>query len=115
MIVDLPYLAAGLLAILGLAAVLFERNLVKIAIGVSLIESAANLFLIALGYRSGGVVPLFTMAGRTSPMVLPTPQALTLTSIVIGLATTALMLSLIMRIYRLTGSLDVRDLRRLRG
>jgi multicomponent Na+:H+ antiporter subunit C len=48
-------------------------------------------------------------------MVLPLPQALTLTSIVIGLATTALMLSIIMRIHRLTGSLDVRDLRRLRG
>jgi multicomponent Na+:H+ antiporter subunit C len=112
---DLPFLAAGFLAILGLFAVLFERNLIKIAIGVSLVESAANLFLIALGYRTGGVVPIFTMAGRTKPMVLPLPQALTLTSIVIGLATTALMLSIIMRIHRLTGSLDVRDLRRLRG
>ena len=48
-------------------------------------------------------------------MVLPTPQALTLTAIVIGLATTALMLSFVMMIYRHYGSLDVRDVRRLRG
>ena len=48
-------------------------------------------------------------------MVLPTPQAMTLTAIVIALATTALILSLIMLIYRHYGTIDVDDLRRLRG
>jgi len=48
-------------------------------------------------------------------MVLPTPQALTLTAIVIGLATSALLLSLVMLLYRHYGTLDVREIRRLRG
>ena len=47
-------------------------------------------------------------------MVLPTPQALTLTSIVIGVATTAMLLSFCMVIYRYYGTLDARKIRRLR-
>jgi len=48
-------------------------------------------------------------------MVLPAPQALTLTSIVISLAVTALMLSFAIIIYQKTGSLDAIKSRRLKG
>ncbi|TFG91684.1 MAG: cation:proton antiporter, partial [Candidatus Atribacteria bacterium] len=48
-------------------------------------------------------------------MVLPTPQALTLTSIVIGIATTALILSVAMMIYKHYGTLDTNEVRRLKG
>jgi multicomponent Na+:H+ antiporter subunit C len=41
-------------------------------------------------------------------MVLPVPQALTLTSIVIGVAVLALMLSLAVQIYKKQGTLDTR-------
>lgn len=58
---------------------------------------------------------MFTLAGKVGKMVLPVPQALTLTAIVIGLATSALMLSLIMMLYKHYGTLDVREIRRLRG
>lgn len=44
-------------------------------------------------------------------MVLPVPQALTLTSIVITVAVLALMLTLIIRIYRHTGSIDSKESR----
>lgn len=115
MIGNLPFLIVGVLFLFGLFAVIFERNLIKIAIGVTLIEAATNLFLITLGYRTGGSIPVFTMAGEVKQMVLPTPQALTLTAIVIGLASTALLLSLIMVLYRHYGTLDVREIRRLRG
>jgi len=47
-------------------------------------------------------------------MALPIPQALTLTSIVIGVAVLALMLSLVIHIYRHYGTLDVRKVRRLK-
>jgi multicomponent Na+:H+ antiporter subunit C len=80
-----------------------------------LIEASANLLLIVLGYRAGGSIPVFTLAGKVEKMVLPVPQALTLTAIVIGLATSALMLSLIMMLYKHYGTLDVREIRRLRG
>jgi len=114
----IPYLAVVALIFIGLYAVLFRRNLIKIVIGLTLIESGINLFLIILGYREGGVAPIYTSlpSGTTYPeeMVLPVPQALTLTSIVIGVAVLALMLSLVMHIYRKYGTLDIRKMRRLK-
>jgi multicomponent Na+:H+ antiporter subunit C len=53
--------------------------------------------------------------GNTKEMVLPTPQALTLTSIVIGLATTALILSFAIMIYRHYKTVDASEVRRLKG
>ncbi|RLF52599.1 MAG: cation:proton antiporter, partial [Thermoplasmata archaeon] len=47
-------------------------------------------------------------------MVMPVPQALTLTSIVIGVAVLALILSLAIMIYRHYGTLDSRKVRRLK-
>ena len=47
-------------------------------------------------------------------MVLPTVQALTLTAIVIGLATSAMMLALVLVIHRHYGTLDINEVRRLR-
>ncbi|MGB9885701.1 MAG: sodium:proton antiporter [Moorellales bacterium] len=114
-VADLPLVAvAGMLAI-GVYGLLFERNLIKIAVAVSVMESGVNLLLVALGYRQGGTAPIYTMAPEGAAMVLPTPQALTLTAIVIGLATTAFLLALIVVLCRHYGTLDVREIRRLRG
>lgn len=115
MIGNLPFVACMVLVALGVWALLYKRNLIKIVIGIGLIESGVNLFLVALGYVRGGVPPIYTYAAKEAPMVLPTPQALTLTSIVIGLATTALMLAFAVLIYRHKGTLDARKIRDLRG
>ena len=109
-----PFIAVVILIGLGVYALMFKRNLIKIVIGVTLIESGVNLFLITLGYVKGGVAPIYTHAPGTD-MVMPTPQALTLTSIVIGLATTALMLSFVVLIYRHYNSIDAKNVRRLKG
>jgi len=118
MIEYLPFLVVVAMILIGLYAVLFRRNLIKLVFGISIIESGINLFLILLGYRDEGVAPIFTSlpSGTTYPeeMVLPVPQALTLTSIVIGVAVLALMLSLVMHIYRKYGTLDVQKIRRLK-
>lgn len=100
-----PYIAVVGLILIGLYAVVFKRNLIKIVIGITLIESGVNLFLITLGYRANSTAPIYT----SSPggiMSLPVPQALTLTSIVIGVAVLALMLTLIVRIYQHYKTLD---------
>ena len=109
MIANIPYLAVAGLIIIGLYAVLFRKNLIKIVIGIILIEAGGNLFLITLGYREGSITPIFT-ASPGGIMSYPVPQALTLTSIVIGVAVLALMLSLIIKIYRHKETLDVRKL-----
>jgi len=109
MIYNIPYLAVIGLIIIGLYAVLFKRNLIKMVIGITLIESGVNLFLITLGYREGSIAPIYTLSPG-GIMAMPVPQALTLTSIVIGVAVLALMLSFIIHIYRHYKTLDVRKI-----
>lgn len=109
MIFNFPFIAVAALIIVGLYAVVFRKNLIKMIIGITIIESGVNLFLITLGYREGSIAPIYT----SSPggiMALPVPQALTLTSIVIGVAVLALMLSLVIHIYRHYNTLDVRKI-----
>jgi len=107
---DIQFLTAAVLIIMGLGAVVIKRNLIKIVMGIEVIANGVNLFLISLGYREGGIAPIFTNAATTK-MVLPAPQALTLTSIVIDTAVTALMLSFVVLIYRNYGTLDTRKRR----
>jgi multicomponent Na+:H+ antiporter subunit C len=109
-----PFLAVAILLLIGLGALLFKRNLIKMLMGLSLMESAVNLFLVATGYRQDGAAPIFTNVPSTH-MVLPTVQALTLTAIVIGVATSAMMLSFAMVIYKKYGTVDIRKIRKLNG
>jgi len=112
---NLPFLVVGILFLIGLISILREKNLIKITVGISVIESAVNMLLIVLDYRLHGAVPVHFLAGKADTMVLPTPQALTLTAIVIALATSALMLSVVMLLYKHYGTLDIDEIRRLRG
>ena len=107
MIYNIPYFAVIGLIIVGLYAVIFKRNLIKIVIGITLIESGVNLFLITLGYKEDSIAPIHTLYTLSDNMSMPVPQALTLTSIVIGVAVLALMLSFIIHIYRHYKTLDV--------
>jgi multicomponent Na+:H+ antiporter subunit C len=107
MIYNIPYIAVVALILIGLYAVIFKRNLIKIVIGITLIECGVNLFLITLAYRKGSTAPIYT-ASPGGIMSLPVPHALTLTSIVIGVAVLALMLSLVIHIYKHYGTLDVK-------
>jgi len=111
---NIPFVAVAILISISLFIMVTQRNLIKVVMGLSIMASGVNLFLITLGYREGGVAPIYTHAPGQL-MVLPVPQALTLTSIVIAVATLALMLSMIVRIYRSTGSVDSEKSRMLKG
>lgn len=99
----------------GLYCVLRKRNIIKIVIGLIIIEYSVNLFFILLGYRVEGRAPIFSPGEVISNMVDPLPQALILTAIVIGLAVTALMVSIAMRIYEKYGTFDITKIRKLKG
>ena len=114
LLLNLPYVAVVALVVLGLSAMLFKRNLIKVLLGLSITESAVNLFLVATGYRQDSVAPIFTNV-PDGPMALPTVQALTLTSIVIGVATSAMMLSFAMAIYRKYGTVDSFKIKKFKG
>lgn len=110
-----PYLLCTVLFLVGIYCILTKRNLIKIIIGIGISEYALNLFLVLLGYRMGGRAPVFSETQAVREMVDPLPQALVLTSIVIGLGVTALLVALAIRLYEKYGTFDIRRMRRLRG
>jgi len=112
-ITNFPFFVAMLLVVMGAGCIAIKTNLIKIVIGLNIIGMGVNLFLVSLAYVEGGVAPLFT-AAPTLQFVLSTPHALTLTNIVIGMSTTALMLSFIMVLYKHYGSVDTRTVRGLK-
>ena len=114
MIANLPFIAVALLMGIALATILLKKNMIKMVMGLAMLEGAVNLFLVSLGYRENGIAPIFTNAPEGADMVLPTVQALTLTNIVIGVATTALMLVLVMVIYKKYGTVNSDKIRRLK-
>jgi multicomponent Na+:H+ antiporter subunit C len=92
-----------------------KRNLIKIIIGLGIIEYAVNLFFALVGYRTGGRSPILAPDEAIENMVDPLPQALVLTAIVIGLAVTALMVAIAIRIYEKYGTFDITKINKLKG
>lgn len=89
----------------GLYAVIARDNLVKKIIGLNIVQTATILFYIALGKVHGGTAPILPEHGAEEGGAAvvysnPIPHVLMLTAIVVGVATTALALSLVVRIHR---------------
>ena len=115
--IQFNYICAFFLIVLGFYTIVTKYNLVKTVIGMSIMDYGVNLLIISVGFNPGGTAPIFTRGELThaSYFVDPIPQALTLTSIVIGACVTAMSMSLVIRIKESYGTLDTREIRRLRG
>ena len=120
------YALCFLLFMIGLYCAVVKKNMVKIVVGIMVMEYAVNLFLIMLGYRFGGTAPILNVsevdrqtasiaAHFLNTAVDPLPQALVLTSIVISLGSLALMISVCIKTYAKYGTFDITEIRRLRG
>jgi multicomponent Na+:H+ antiporter subunit C len=107
-------LCLGLFCI-GLYGALRKRNVIKIIIGIILCEYSANLFFIMMGYRMNGRAPILAEGLTVENMVDPLPQSVVLTTIVIGLATTILLVALAVRLYEKYGTFDITKIRDLKG
>ena len=112
------YFLCAVLLTMGLYCLVAKKNIVKKIIGVVIMEYAVNLYLIIIGYKKGGLAPI--VERNTTPEMLerfvdPLPQALVLTSIVIGLGVLALMVSMVIRLYEKHGTFDMSQISKLRG
>ena len=99
------YLIVIFLMMTGLFLVISRANLVKKLVGLSIFQTSVFLFYITLGRVSGGTAPILTGAPDTL-YSNPLPHVLILTAIVVGVATTALGLALILRIKESFGSIE---------
>ena len=107
------------LFMLGLYCVITKKNLIKIIVGLVIMDNAVNLFFALIGYRNNGIVPIITNNAERGIVVQssvdPIPQALVLTSIVISLGILALMVALAIRLYEKYGTFDITKIRKLKG
>ncbi|TAJ14984.1 cation:proton antiporter [Marinilabiliaceae bacterium JC017] len=109
------YLMCFILFLTGMYGVLSQRNLIKIVIGLSVMEISIFLFMALIGYIDAGVAPIVTQTGEQLIYVDPLPQAMVLTAIVIGLATNAMLLAIAIRLYKKYKTFDVRKINQLKG
>ncbi len=107
-----------LLLIIGLYGMLTQKNLIKIVIGFSIVDTGTHIIIVSIGYLRGRTAPILDgavdLANATKQVVDPIPSVLVLTAIVIGLAVTALMLSFIIKLYKKNKSLSIDDYQELK-
>jgi multicomponent Na+:H+ antiporter subunit C len=93
----LDYWLVIILMMTGLYVVVSRGNLVKKIVGLNVFQTSVFMLYISMGKITGGTAPIFT----ENPQEVysnPLPHVLILTAIVVGVATTALGLALIVRI-----------------
>jgi len=110
----MAFYTSAALILIGLFAAIFLDNIIKKIIGIAFIEEGVNLFILTLGFKSGGTVPILIPGMNISSFALnsayPLPQALVLTTIVIGASTLAVMLAIAMVLYKKYGTLSASEI-----
>lgn len=97
-----------LLMLVGLYIVIAQGNLVKKIIGLNIFQTSIFIFYISAGKVQGGSAPILSDA--ITVYSSPLPHVLILTAIVVGIATTALALSLTVRIKEEYGSVEEQEI-----
>ena len=88
-------------------------NLVKKLIGLYIVQTSAIFFLVAFSAKDGATVPIILEgAAAVDPSIYanPLPHVLTVTAIVVQVATLGVSLALVAAIYRKFGTLDEDEL-----
>lgn len=88
----------------GFYVVISQGNLIKKLVGLSLFQTSVFIFYISMGKVAGGSAPI--LVEGVSNYSNPLPHVLILTAIVVGVATTAVGLSLVIRIHEAYGSVE---------
>ena len=106
---------AAWLFLVGLYGVMSSRNLIHLVICVGVIQSSSYVLLLAIGYRTGRVAPIFADIPARTPAVDPVVQALMLTDIVVEVTVVALLLGLAVQIHKRHGTLNPDRLQKVSG
>jgi multicomponent Na+:H+ antiporter subunit C len=98
------YWIVVLLMMIGFYIVIAHGNLIKKLVGLTIFQTSVFIFYISMGNVEGGSAPI--LAEGVSHFSNPLPHVLILTAIVVGIATTALGLALVVRIKESYGSIE---------
>lgn len=98
------YWVVIILMMTGLYVVIAKGNLVKKMIGLNVFQVSVIMLYVCMGKVDGGTAPI--LADGFEVYSNPVPHVLMLTAIVVGVATTALGLSLVVRIHEAYGTVE---------
>jgi multicomponent Na+:H+ antiporter subunit C len=111
----LPYLSAAWIFVVGVYGAITSRNLIHLALCLTVIQSSTYVLLLAIGYVKGGGAPIFKGVKLGTTAVDPVVQSLTLTDIVVSVTVLALILALALDVYDDKGTMDPEAIRELSG
>jgi multicomponent Na+:H+ antiporter subunit C len=104
------YWVAMVLMMIGFYVVIAHGNLVKKIFGLNIFQVAVFVFYISMSKVDGGTAPI--LDDRFSVYTNPLPHVLILTAIVVGVATMALGLALVVRIRDAYGTIEEQEIER---
>jgi multicomponent Na+:H+ antiporter subunit C len=112
---SLAYAVAGWICLAGLYGAITSRNLIHLALCMTVTQSSTYVLLLAIGYRRGGGAPIFkgTVVGTRS--VDPVVQALVLTDIVVSVTVVGLILALALDVHTKARTADPDKIAELTG
>ena len=111
----LPYVIAAWLFIIGLYGVVTSKNFIHLIMCLVIVQSSTYVLLLAIGYKVGGLPPVFAGVNVGTPAVDPVVQALMLTDIVVEATVAALLLALAVQAQKRFRTLNPDKLQELRG
>jgi multicomponent Na+:H+ antiporter subunit C len=113
LIANFNYVIVVILMMIGLWAMLAQKNLIKKCIGMAIFQTGIILFFISIGAKDNALIPILTEAANhtypvsdVSKVANPLTQILMLTAIVVGVATLGVALALAQKIYQQHSSFD---------
>jgi multicomponent Na+:H+ antiporter subunit C len=99
-----PYWIVIILMMVGFYIVIAQGNLIKKVVGLNVFQVSVFVFYISMGKVTGGTAPI--LGDGIEVYSNPLPHVLILTAIVVGVATTALALALVVRIQESYGAVE---------
>lgn len=102
------YWIVVILMMIGFYIVIAHDNLIKKLVGLSIFQTSVFFLYISMGKIAGGTAPI--LDDKYHLYSNPLPHVLILTAIVVGIATTALGLALVVRIHEAYGSIEEEDI-----
>ncbi|MGN6377529.1 MAG: sodium:proton antiporter [Gaiellales bacterium] len=111
----LAYAVVAWVFAIGVYGAIVSRNLIQLALCLSVTQSSTYILLLVIGFRSHVGAPIFLGVKPGSPAVDPVVQSLVLTDIVVSVTVIALILALALDVHREAGTVDPDEVSTLHG
>jgi multicomponent Na+:H+ antiporter subunit C len=110
-----PFLVAGWICVVGIFGIVTSRNLIHLAICLTITQSSTYVLLLSIGYVKGGGPPIFKGVKLGTTAVDPVVQSLVLTDIVVSVTVLALILALALNVQKQAETMNPDEIAEMQG